>query len=164
MRTIACSCVTGTPGMTAGRSHLYTIQLDASGKVSGAPVSLSGKLDADVPSRPMGGDEEFNFSPDGIAASRSQRAHQGQDRSLVDELRHLRMAADGTGEPRNLTAENQAWDGQPSYSADGRTLAWIAMDRPAFEADRFHLVVKDLKSGAVRALTKDWDRFDQTTS
>src|SRR4030095_16352614 len=44
-----------------------------------------------------------------------------------------------------------------NYSADGRTLAWIAMDRPGFEADRFHLVVKDLKSGAVRALTKEWD-------
>jgi dipeptidyl aminopeptidase/acylaminoacyl peptidase len=32
------------------------------------------------------------------------------------------------------------------------------MDRPGFEADRFHIMVMDLKSGKRRALTKDWDR------
>ena len=139
------------------QAHLYTIQLDASGKVSGAPLSLSSKLDADVPSRPMGGDEEFNFSPDGSQVAFAARI-KGKTEAWSTNFDIYEMAADGTGEPRNLTADNQAWDSQPSYSADGGTLAWIAMDRPAFEADRFHLVVKDLKSGAVRALTKEWDR------
>ena len=37
-------------------------------------------------------------------------------------------------------------------------LAWRAMQRPGFEADRFHVVLHDLKSGERRALTQDWDR------
>jgi len=139
------------------QSHLYTIQLDANGKVSGGPVSLSGKLDADVPSKPMGGDEEFNFSPDGSRVAFQARI-KGKTEPWSTNFDIYEVAADGSGGPQNLTAENLAWDGQPNYSADGRTLAWIAMDRPGFEADLFHLVVKDLKSGAVRALTKDWDR------
>jgi dipeptidyl aminopeptidase/acylaminoacyl peptidase len=32
------------------------------------------------------------------------------------------------------------------------------MERPDFEADRFHLVVRDLASGAIRFTTRDWDR------
>ena len=37
-------------------------------------------------------------------------------------------------------------------------LAWRAMQRPGFEADRFHVVLLDLKTGERRALTQDWDR------
>ncbi|HZF26364.1 MAG TPA: S9 family peptidase [Steroidobacteraceae bacterium] len=139
------------------QAHLYTIGLDAAGKVTGTPVSLSGKLDADIPSRPLGGDEEFNFSPDGSRVAFAARIR-GKTEAWSTNFDVYESAADGSGEPQNLTADNKAWDTQPNYSADGRTLAWIAMDRPGFEADRFHLVVKDLKSGAVRALTKDWDR------
>ena len=32
------------------------------------------------------------------------------------------------------------------------------MERAGFEADRFHVVIIDLKTGQRRALTKDWDR------
>ncbi len=32
------------------------------------------------------------------------------------------------------------------------------MDRPGFEADRFHLVLLNLQSGVKRALTQNWDR------
>ena len=57
----------------------------------------------------------------------------------------------------NLTANNPAWDAQPRFLADG-TLAWLAQERPGFEADRFHVVLKDARSGAVRALNGGWDR------
>ena len=61
-------------------------------------------------------------------------------RALVDEFRHLLVPAAG-GTPRNLTADNPAWDGQPAFSPNGATLAYLAMDRPGYEADRFHLVL-----------------------
>jgi dipeptidyl aminopeptidase/acylaminoacyl peptidase len=57
-----------------------------------------------------------------------------------------------------LTADNPAWDAQPAFSPDGAQLAYAAMDRPGFEADRFHLVLLNLKSGAKRPLTQNWDR------
>ena len=37
-------------------------------------------------------------------------------------------------------------------------LAWLAMSRPGFEADRFALRVREAASGKVRALAADWDR------
>jgi WD40 repeat protein len=78
-------------------------------------------------------------------------------RALVDEFRHL-LGSGGGGSPRNLTADNPAWDGQPAFSPDGAWLAYVAMDRPGFEADRFHLVLLDLKSGTKHPLTQNWDR------
>ncbi|HEY2591258.1 MAG TPA: S9 family peptidase, partial [Steroidobacteraceae bacterium] len=34
----------------------------------------------------------------------------------------------------------------------------LAQDRPGFEADRFHIVIRDAQTGAKRSLTGDWDR------
>ena len=49
-----------------GRNNvLYSAPIDASGKVSAQPVSLSGSLDGDVPSKPFGDRDEYRFSPDG---------------------------------------------------------------------------------------------------
>ena len=138
-------------------AELFSISLDATGTVQGAPVSLTAKLDADIPSKPFGGDEEFNFSPDGTRVAFAARI-KGKDEPWSTNFDVYETAADGSGEPRNLTADNPAWDTQPMYSSDGRSLAWIAMERPKFEADRFHLVLKDLTSGDVRHVTREWDR------
>ena len=49
-----------------GRTNvLYSAPLDANGRVSGAPVSLSGSIDGDVPSKPFGDHDDYRFSPDG---------------------------------------------------------------------------------------------------
>ncbi len=138
-------------------AQLFSVALDGTGNVVGAPVSLSGRLDADVPSKPMGGDEEFNFSPDGTRVVFAARV-KGKEEPWSTNFDVYETAADGSGEPRNLTADNPAWDTQPVYSSDGHWLAWLAMERPKFEADRFQLVLKDLKSGETRRLTQAWDR------
>lgn len=138
------------------QSHLFSLALADNSIIVGAPVDLSRGLDADVPSKPRGGDEEFNFSPDGTHVAFTARL-KGKNEAWSTNFDVYEMAADGSGEPRNLTADNPAWDTQPSYSADGRWLAWKAMDHPGDEADRFHLMIKDLKSGAVRTLAGDWD-------
>jgi dipeptidyl aminopeptidase/acylaminoacyl peptidase len=138
-------------------SQLFSVALDENGNVKGVPVSLSGRLDADVPSKPMGGDEEFNFSPDGSRVAFAARI-KGKTEPWSTNFDVYEIAADGSGEPRNLTADNPAWDTQPTYSPDGRWLAWMAMARPTFEADRFRLVLKDLKSGETKRLSEAWDR------
>ena len=37
-------------------------------------------------------------------------------------------------------------------------LAYLAADRPGFESDRLHIVVRDAGSGATRVLAASWDR------
>jgi dipeptidyl aminopeptidase/acylaminoacyl peptidase len=138
------------------RSQLFAIAFDAAGLANAAPVNLSGRIDGDVPGKPFGGNEDYAFSPDGTQVAFSVRAVPvGEPWSTNFDI--YEVAATG-GTPRNLTADNPAWDGQPAFSPDGSRLAYLAMDRPGFEADRFHLVLLDLKSGAKRALTTNWDR------
>ena len=138
------------------RSQLFSLPLDASGTASGTPVNLTAGLDGDVPSKPFGGREDFAVSPDGSQVAFSIRAVPvGEPWSTNFDI-YVVPATGGT--PRNLTADNPAWDAQPAFSPDGGTLAYLAMDRPGFEADRFHLVLHDLKSATKRPLTQNWDR------
>lgn len=135
---------------------LYSAPIDASGKVSAAPVSLSGTLDGDVPSKPFGDHDEYHFSPDGQSVVFAARIA-GKTEAWSTNFDVYQVPAAG-GAPRNLSADNPAWDSKPIYSPDGRTLAWLAMDRPGFEADRFHLVLMDVSTGKKRTVAGDWDR------
>ena len=134
------------------RSQLFAMPLDDVAR--GTPVNLTGGI-GDVPSKPFGGREDYAFSPDGAQVAFSVRAMAGEPWSTNFDI--YEVAAEG-GTPRNLTADNPAWDGQPAFSPDGTQLAYVAMDRPGFEADRFHLVLLNLKSGVKRPLTQNWDR------
>jgi len=136
------------------RSHLFTAMIGADGK-AGAPVDLTKSLDADVPSKPFGGDEEYTFSPDGQSLVFTARIA-GKTEPWSTNFDLFEVPADGSGAPKNLTASNLAWDAQPAFLKNG-DLAYLAMDRPGFEADRFHIVLRDSKTGAARPLTDKWD-------
>jgi Tol biopolymer transport system component len=68
-----------------------------------APVSLSGSLDGDVPSKPFGDREEFRFSPDGKTVVFSVRIA-GKTEAWSTNFDLYSVPASG-GQPRNLTAE-----------------------------------------------------------
>jgi dipeptidyl aminopeptidase/acylaminoacyl peptidase len=136
---------------------LFAAPLDASGTHAGAPVSLSGALDGDVPSKPFGDREEFRFSPDGKTVVFAVRIA-GRTEAWSTNFDLYTVPADGSAAPRNLTAGNQAWDTKGVFSPDGRTLAYLAMSRPGFEADRYHIVLLDLASGTARHVAENWDR------
>ncbi|MBQ5947843.1 S9 family peptidase [Massilia sp. ST3] len=136
---------------------LFSAPLDKSGKLAGAPVSLSGSLDGDVPSKPFGDREEFRFSPDGKTMVFSVRIA-GKTEAWSTNFDLYTVPAAGGAAPRNLTADNPAWDTKGVFSPDGRTLAYLAMARPGFEADRFQIMLMDVASGQKRKLAADWDR------
>ncbi len=140
-----------------GRNNvLFSAPLDPSGKLAGAPVSLSGTLDGDVPSKPFGDRDEFRFSPDGKSIVFAARIA-GKTEAWSTNFDLYTVPAAG-GAPRNLTADNPAWDTKGVYSPDGSMLAYLAMARPGFEADRFQVMLMDVASGQKRKLAADWDR------
>ncbi len=136
---------------------LYSAPLDAAGKAGTAPVSLSGSLDGDVPSKPFGDREEYRFSPDGKHIVFSVRLA-GKSEAWSTNFDLFQVPAEGGAAPRNLTADNPAWDTKPAFSPDGKTLAYLAMRRPGFEADRFRLVMLDVATGKKRIVADKWDR------
>jgi len=137
------------------RSHLFTAQLAPDG-AGAAPIDVSKGFDADIPGKPFGGDEDFAFSPDGKSLVFSARIA-GRSEPWSTNFDLFQTPVDGSAAPANLTASNPAWDAQPVFLANG-DLAWLAQERPGFESDRFHIVLRDAHSGAVRSLTGDWDR------
>jgi dipeptidyl aminopeptidase/acylaminoacyl peptidase len=134
------------------RSHLFVLPA-----VAGAPVDVMKGMDADSPSKPFGGIEEYAFTPDGRSVIFSARdAGPAEPWSTNFDL--YVSPADGSSKPRNLTPGNKAWDSQPAFSPDGKTLAYLAMKTPGYEADRFRIVLRPWPQGQDRILTEAWDR------
>ena len=138
------------------RSRLFGFAV-ADGKVTGAGAPLTGTLVGDTPSKPFGGGEEIALSPDGKTVFFTLR-EAGRIEPHSTNLDIFAAPSDGSARPVNLTDANDATDNLPTVSPDGLTLAYFAMARPTYEADRQVLMLRDLASGQVRALTQDWDR------
>ncbi|HET8897450.1 MAG TPA: S9 family peptidase [Rhodanobacteraceae bacterium] len=142
--------------MDGRRSQLFIADLGADGTL-GAPRLISDRLDGDIPSKPFGGESEFVFSPDGKAVYFDVRIA-GTSEPWSTNFDVYAVPADGSAPPRNLTAGNLAWDANPLPSPDGKTLYYLAMKVPGFEADRFGIMALDLASGHRREINPDWDR------
>jgi Tol biopolymer transport system component len=114
-------------------------------------------MDADSPSKPFGGSEEFTFTPDGRSIVFTARLAGAQEPWSTDFDLYV-VPIQGSGAPSLITLDNRAWDTGPVFSPDGRTLAYLAMARPGYESDRFRIVLKSWPDGDARVLTEDWDR------
>jgi dipeptidyl aminopeptidase/acylaminoacyl peptidase len=137
------------------RSQLYIA--DINGGESAQPVLLSRGIDGDVPSKPFGGDDEFSFSPDGQTVYFDARIA-GNNEPWSTNFDVYSVPADGSAAPKNLTADNLAWDANPVASPDGKTLYYLAMKEPGSEADRFAIMALDLSSGQKHEVDPSWDR------
>ena len=141
-----------TPGRNS-RAFVYDL---VQGKAVN-PRAVTGGLVGDTPSKPFGDGSELSWSADSQSVFFTLRiADKNEPRSTNLDI--YQAAADGSTPPVNLTAANGATDTLPAASPDGKWLAYAAMARPGYEADRQVVMLRDLKTGKVRALTQSWDR------
>jgi dipeptidyl aminopeptidase/acylaminoacyl peptidase len=134
------------------RSHLFVMPA-----VGGEAVNVMRGMDADTPSKPFGGPEEIIFTPDGQSIIFSAR-DVGREEPWSTDFDLYQAPVDGSGPPKCLTAMNQAWDTNPVFSPDGKTLAYLAMARPGYESDRLRIMLRRWPGGPERVLTEGWDR------
>ncbi|MCD6393812.1 MAG: S9 family peptidase, partial [Planctomycetes bacterium] len=134
------------------RSHLFVMPVDG-----GEAVDVMKDMDADTPSKPFGGSEEFAFTPDskGIVFSARDAGRQ-EAWSTNFDLYYVRT--DGSQPPMNITADNKAWDTSPVFSPGNEMMAYLAMERAGYESDRFRIVVMNGATGERRILAANWDR------
>lgn len=138
-----------TPGL---RSRVYVLPLVA----GGVAKSVEGALIGDTPSKPDGGVEQLAWSADGKTLFFTLR-EAGRIEPLSTNLDIFAAPADGSRGPVNLTSANHAMDNLPAVSPDGQWLAYAAMERPTYEADRLALHLRNLQTGETKALAPAWD-------
>src|SRR6185295_5324399 len=142
-----------TPGT---RSRIFTFPL-VGGRPQGEGTPVAPNLVGDAPSKPFGGAEELAWSPDGRTLYFTLR-EAGRHEPNSTNLDIFAVPADGSAPPANLTRGNEGMDTAPAVSPDGRWLAYTAMARPTYEADRQVIQLRNLATGETRALTQAWDR------
>lgn len=140
------------------RNHVFRLPLEEEGSKVGTAVDLMTGVDANCPTKPWGGDEDYAISPDGKVLVYTAKSTKGSEEAWLTNYDLWAVPTDGNGAPRNLTATNLAWDSAPTFSPDGKTLAYLAMKRPGFESDRNRIVLMDWNSGQTRMLNEAWDR------
>jgi dipeptidyl aminopeptidase/acylaminoacyl peptidase len=133
------------------RSHLFVMPLEG-----GEARDLMAGMDADTPSKPFGGTEEIAFAPDGKGLVFTAR-DVGNKEPWSTNLDLFYVPIDGSKKPVCLTEKNEATDTTPVFSPDGKTLAYLAMTRPGYEADRLRIVLMPWPEGEPRMLTEKWD-------
>ncbi|MBE7219923.1 MAG: S9 family peptidase, partial [Caulobacteraceae bacterium] len=139
------------------RNHLFSVRLGADGRAASAATPLMPGFDGDTPGKPFGDDSDYTISPDGRTVWFSARLA-GRTEPFSTNFDIYRTPIDGSAAPVDVTADNKAWDAGPVPSPDGKTLAYRAMKRPGFEADRFTVWLMNTATGAKRELTAAWDR------
>jgi dipeptidyl aminopeptidase/acylaminoacyl peptidase len=139
------------------RLQLFIADIGEDGTVASEPRLLTRNIDGDVPSKPDGDESEYAFAPDGNSVYFDVRIA-GTSEPWSTNFDVYVVPGDGSAAPRNLPADNLAWDGYPTPSADGRKLFYLAMKRVEHESDRFGIMELDLASGAKREVDPNWDR------
>jgi dipeptidyl aminopeptidase/acylaminoacyl peptidase len=138
------------------RSHIFVMPIEG-----GTAVDIMKGMDADSPLKPFGGTEEFTFTPDSKAIVFTA-ANSGKAEAWSTNFDLFLAPVDGSEAPKCLTEANKAWDTAPVFSPDGKTMAYLAMKRPGFEADRYYIKLRTWPEGNDRVLAEQWDRSPGT--
>jgi dipeptidyl aminopeptidase/acylaminoacyl peptidase len=114
-------------------------------------------LTTDTPIHPFGGMEQVTISADGKWLAYVARVG-GRETAWTTNTDIFLVPTDGRSRTLNITSENKAYDVDPLFSPDGKTLAILQMKRPGFEADRQRISLYDLGTKKLRVVTEQWDR------
>ncbi len=105
------------------------------------------------PQKPFGGDEDYNWSPDGKSIVYVAKKKAGTAYAISTNTDIYRYNLD-TKKTENLTQENMGYDTNPMFSPQG-DLTYLQMKREGYEADKNDIIV--VYKGIKMNLTAAWD-------
>ena len=136
-------------------SHLHVASIGENGK-AGDAIDLMKGFKADCPVPPFGGSEHFAWAPDGSQIAFTMKDVERWAESTDSDI--YLVATDGSTKPRNITAGAKGYDNNPTFSPDGKYLAFNSMERASFESDRNRIMILDRATGASKELTVGLDQ------
>src|SRR5258708_18714217 len=99
----------------------------------------------DFPPFELGGPLQYDFSPDSTKlVVESNHDYLSPASSTNSDLWMISLTTPSS--PENITSTNQAFDGPPKHSPDGRYIAYRMQKVPAYESDLFRIALFDLQS------------------
>lgn len=105
----------------------------------------------------LGGGPKYAFSPDSRVLSYVSTIEKNIAASTNTDIFLFPLGGSGAV---NVTLANNAWDGAPVYSPDGKYIAYKTQTIPGYEADRFRVAVYNTQTLQSETLT---EAFDYTT-
>lgn len=102
----------------------------------------------------LGGGVKYSFSPDSKEISFIKNAEKNLASSINSDLWIVKV--DGS-DAVNITKENEAWDGYPVYSPDGKHIAYKKQLIPDYEADRYRIALYNRETGTIQNMTEEFD-------
>jgi len=132
------------------RSHVFVIPAEGGDARDLTPG------DYDTPPISLGGHQDYVFSPDGeeICFVRNDDPELKMSLGTNNDLFKCLVS---DGDPTKITP-NRANDNSPHYSPDGKYIAYRAMARPGFEADKYSLILYERAIEETMNLTDSLDR------
>lgn len=115
----------------------------------------------ELPTEPFGGIEQLAWAPDSRHIAYSCRKKTGKEYAFSTNS-CIYITDIQSGQTLDVTTSG-GYDTDPAWSADGKHLAWISMERDGYEADRQRLMVCDVELGdsvsigAVHELSSTFD-------
>jgi dipeptidyl aminopeptidase/acylaminoacyl peptidase len=138
------------------RTHLLLVDVS-----TGALRDLT-PGDFDSPPFQLSGPVQYDISPDGWELVFDSNRDRNPASSTNSDLWVVPLS--GGQNPRDITASNAAFDGNPRYSPDGKYIAYRTQKQPGYESDLFRLAIFDRAANTSRVLTesfKNWvDDFE----
>lgn len=127
------------------RSHVFVADIKE-GKIQDAGKDIMAGENFDCPQMPFGGMEDVIWAPDSKSILYVSKKKVGKDYAVstnTDIYQHDLS----TGKVKNITEGMLGYDTQPTFSKDGKHLAWLSMKKDGFEADKNDLIVMDFSTG-----------------
>ena len=129
---------------------------DFDGKSISNPVDvMEGEL-FESPMKPFGGIEQLAWSPASDKVAYTCRKKTGKEYAISTNS-DIYVYDLNTKQTTNITEENKGYDTNPTYSPDGKSIAWLSMERDGYEADQNRLMVMNLETGEKTFVSKDFD-------
>ena len=129
---------------------------DFDGESISNPVDvMEGEL-FESPMKPFGGIEQLAWNTTSDKIAYTSRKKTGKEYAISTNS-DIYVYDLNTKQTTNITEENKGYETNPTYSPDGKSIAWLSMERDGYEADQNRLMVMNLETGEKTFVSKDFD-------